>query len=206
MDKYEETFATWNKMASLYEEKFMDLDVFNESYDSFLNTLSDDQTKVLEIGCGPGNITRYFLKNRPDLEVLGIDIAPKMIELARKNNPGARFKVMDGREIGQLEPKFDGIVAGFCLPYFSSSEVEKLIADIKDLINNDGVIYLSFVDDDPKESGFKSNGQGDRVFIYYHQTETILKLLSESGFELVNLIKIHYQEMDTQRIIIAQKK
>ena len=206
MDKYEETFATWNKMASLYQGKFMDLDIFNESYDSFLNSMEADQTKVLEIGCGPGNITRYLLNQKPDLNILGIDIAPNMIELARKNNPGTRFKVMDGREVGQLHEKFDGIVGGFCVPYFSSLEAEKLIADSKDLLNDNGVIYLSFVDDDPKNSGFKTNGQGDRVFIYYHRTETILKLLSESGFELLNLLKIHFQEMDTQRIIIAQKK
>ena len=33
MDKYEETFATWNKMASMYQEKFMELEIYNESYD-----------------------------------------------------------------------------------------------------------------------------------------------------------------------------
>lgn len=206
MDKYEETFETWNKMASLYEEKFMDLDIFNESYDSFLDALSGEQNKVLEFGCGPGNITRYLLQKRPDLKILGTDIAPNMIELARKNNPGARFEVMDGREIGQLEEKFDGIVGGFCLPYFSSEEAEKLIVDAASLLNKRGVVYLSFVDGDPGESGFKSNGQGDRVFIYYHRMETLKKLLAENGFEELKIFQIHYLEMDTQRIFIASKR
>jgi len=206
MDKYEETFETWNKMASLYEEKFMDLDIFNESYDSFLDSLSGEQNKVLEIGCGPGNITRYLLQKRPELKILGTDIAPNMIELARKNNPGARFEVMDGRKIGQLEKKFDGIVGGYCLPYFSSEEAEKLIVDAASLLNKRGVVYLSFVDDDSGESGFKSNGQGDRVFIYYHRMETLKKLLVENGFEELKIFQIHYLEMDTQRVVIASKK
>jgi len=94
----------------------MDMDVFNDSYDYFLNSLQTKQTKLLDIGCGPGNITRYLLNQKPDLKVLGIDIAPNMIKLARENNPEANFQERDGREIDKLEGSFDGIIAGFCLP------------------------------------------------------------------------------------------
>lgn len=30
---YKETFEIWNKVASLYQEKFMNLDLYNDSYD-----------------------------------------------------------------------------------------------------------------------------------------------------------------------------
>lgn len=206
MDKYEETFATWNKMALQYQEKFMNLDTFNESYDYFLNTLADNQTRVLEVGCGTGNITYYLLKKRPDIEILGVDIAPNMIELARKNNPGASFEVMDGREISRLQLKFDGIVGGFCLPYFSSPEAEKLIVDVANLLNQKGVLYLSFVEGDPENSGFKTNNQGDRVFVYNHRTETLKNLLAENGFKVLNTLHIPFMEMDTQRVVIARKR
>lgn len=206
MDRYEETFATWNKMALQYQEKFMNLDTFNESYDYFLNALADDQTRVLEIGCGPGNITHYLLKKRPDLEILGVDIAPNMIELARKNNLGASFEVMDGREISRLRLKFDGIVGGFCLPYFSSSEAEKLIVDVANLLNQKGVLYLSFVEGDPENSGFKTNDQGDRVFVYNHRTETSKNLLEGNGFKVLNIMRIRFMEMDIQRVVIARKR
>jgi len=205
MDKYEETFATWNKMASQYQEKFMYLDIFNDSYDYFLNSLHDNQKRLLDIGCGPGNITRYLLNQKPDLEILGVDIAPNMIELAQKNNPEAGFQVLDGREIDNLKGSFDGIVAGFCLPYLSSQEAEKLISDSVELLNEKGIFYLSFVDGDPNDSEFKTNETGDRVYVYYHQTKRLLKLLEENGFELLNLFKINFEKMNTQRIIVARK-
>ncbi|MFN8864488.1 MAG: class I SAM-dependent methyltransferase [Flavobacteriales bacterium] len=87
MNKYEETFETWNNIASLYQDKFMGLDLYNETYDFICNTIDKPHAKVLEIGCGPGNITKYLLSKRPDFDIFGIDIAPNMVELARQNNP-----------------------------------------------------------------------------------------------------------------------
>lgn len=39
MDRYKETFETWNKVAIRYQEKFMDLDLYNESYDLICNSI-----------------------------------------------------------------------------------------------------------------------------------------------------------------------
>ncbi len=124
MDNYQETFETWNKLASLYQDKFMDLELYNESYDAFCNSIAKDNAKILEIGCGPGNITKYLLSKRPNYQIYGIDVAPNMIELARENNPTARFDVMDCRNISEINQDFDGIVCGFCLPYLSEGDGE----------------------------------------------------------------------------------
>jgi 16S rRNA A1518/A1519 N6-dimethyltransferase RsmA/KsgA/DIM1 with predicted DNA glycosylase/AP lyase activity len=61
MDSYQETFETWDKVALLYQEKFMNLDIYNGTYDFFCNLFSMTKPRVLEIGCGPGNITKYIL-------------------------------------------------------------------------------------------------------------------------------------------------
>ena len=62
MNKYEVNIATWNKLANLYENMFMNLDLYNESYDTLCNLLPQDNPNILEIGSGPGNITKYLLK------------------------------------------------------------------------------------------------------------------------------------------------
>jgi trans-aconitate methyltransferase len=90
MDRYKETFETWNKVASLYQDKFMNLDLYNETYDFICNSMVKDKSRLLEIGCGPGNISKYLLNKRPDYTIFGIDVAPNMVELATKNNPTAR--------------------------------------------------------------------------------------------------------------------
>ena len=92
MDRYKETFETWNKVASLYQEKFMKLDFYNETYNFICNSIIKDSAKLLEIGCGPGNITKYLLTQRPDFNIYGIDIAPNMIELAKKKQSNCKLQ------------------------------------------------------------------------------------------------------------------
>jgi trans-aconitate methyltransferase len=89
VDRYKETFDTWNKVARLYQEKFMDLDLYDDTYDTFCDEVNIENATILEIGCGPGNITKYILNKRPDFIIDGIDISPNMIELAKTNNPTA---------------------------------------------------------------------------------------------------------------------
>jgi len=48
MDHYQETFETWNKIASLYQERFMDLDLYNESYDLICASITGIIRKLLK--------------------------------------------------------------------------------------------------------------------------------------------------------------
>ncbi len=201
MDRYKETFETWNKVALLYQDKFMDLDLYNQSYDNICNSIIKDKAKILEIGCGPGNITKYLLAKRPDFDIHGIDIAPNMIELAKKNNPTANFSIMDCRQISDLTTKFDGIVAGFCLPYLSPAESAKLIADCNNLLHENGLIYLSFVEGDSGKSGFQVSSTGDRTYFNYHNIDTLKTLFIDSEFEEIKISKVAYKKSATEKEI-----
>ena len=62
--------------------------------------------RILEIGCGTGNLLAH-LKSK---ESTGIDISPKMIEIAKKKHPGIKFYEMDADSL-KLSEKFDYIIA-----------------------------------------------------------------------------------------------
>lgn len=208
MEKYTETFETWNNIASLYQEKFMKLDLYNGTYDAICNIIDKPNAKLLDIGCGPGNITNYLLSKRPDFKIFGIDIAPKMIELAKLNNPTAQFTVMDTRNIRNLNSKFDGIIGGFCLPYLSQSEAFELIFNSYELLESNGLLYLSFVEGDPKKSDYKS-GSGGRVFFQYHNLKELKAQLIKSNFGSIETIKLNFKisdtKFDTHTILTAKK-
>ncbi|MFE6400993.1 class I SAM-dependent methyltransferase [Streptomyces alboflavus] len=64
---------------------------------------------VADVGCGPGKVTAHLTE--PGLSACGIDVSPKMIELAREAYPNLRFAVgsMTALEIG--DNNLGGILA-----------------------------------------------------------------------------------------------
>lgn len=208
MDKYEETFSTWNKMALLYQEKFMDLRLYDESYDVICGNVKMGGS-VLDLACGPGNISRYLLQRRPDLNVLGIDISANMVDLARKNIPGARFIKMDCRNFEDLGKKFDAIVGGFCLPYLSQVESAQLMLAAGRALVNGGLLYVSFVEGQPGDSGYKTGSTGDRVYFYFHALQEIGKQLADAGLSEIQVFKLKYGKPEEQEqlhtVVIARK-
>lgn len=206
-DKYKETFITWNKVAKLYEDIFMDLNIYNETYDLFCELLINDSNSIFEIGCGPGNISKYVLSKNKTIEYFGIDVSVKMIELAKANNPMATFKVMDTRNINHLSTKFNAVICGFTIPYLSNNDLCQLILDCKNCLNSKGLFYLSFVEGSYEKSSYISGSNGDRMFFYYHSIETILNELNKRGFDILHNLKVDYVRGDKNEIhtvLIAQ--
>lgn len=209
-DRYTETFTTWNKIASLYQDRFMDLDLYNETYDFVCNAITKKRAKLLDVGCGPGNISRYLLSKRPDFTILGIDVAPNMVELAQKNNPTASFATLDIRQMDEIKTKYDGIVCGFCLPYLAPAACTKFISDCSQLLNEGGLLYLSFVAGDPAKSGFQTGSNGDRSYFYFYNLNDLNTELTERHFADFKIFELAYKKgknnTEIHTIIIARKK
>jgi len=55
---------------------------------------------VVDLGCGPGNLTRTLGERWPEADVVGVDSSPEMVERARADGeaPRLRFQVADLRE------------------------------------------------------------------------------------------------------------
>ena len=210
MDKYQETFKTWNKLATLYQDKFMNLDLYNDTYDKFLKLVKKQQgLNILEIGCGPGNICKYLLTKNSELKISGIDMSSNMIELAQRNNPSAQFLEMDIREISSLKNEYNGIICGFCMPYLSQSDCINLIANCKNLLKNSGTLYLSFVEGDYSKSGYQISSSGDKMYFYYHPLDLLQETLKTNFFKTEHLIHKQYTKADNTEeihtIIIVSK-
>ncbi len=178
--------ALFNRRANEYQEKYMDVSLYADSLNLVCKHLVPN-ANVLELACGPGNVTQYLLKHRDDLKILGTDLAAQMLELAQKNNPSANFKLMDCRDLWQLHQKYDAVIASFCLPYLSKEEAEKLIADASKILNPRGILYLSTMEDDYTKSGIQLSSYGDKAYIYYHQADYLQKALKLNKLNVLDI-------------------
>lgn len=206
MDNTELVKNVFNKNAGLYQEKYMDVSLYAQSIDIFCDYVGSDEA-VLELACGPGNITRYMLDRCTEFNILGTDIAENMITLARENCPEATFEVMDCRDMNKLGRKFNGIMVGFVFPYLPKEQCMQVIADSAQLLESKGVLYISTMEDDYATSGWRTSSKGDKVYMYNHEADYLIKALTDNGFEITDVQRKVYDGWDgkpvTDLIIIG---
>jgi 2-polyprenyl-3-methyl-5-hydroxy-6-metoxy-1,4-benzoquinol methylase len=209
MDNYQITFQTWNKVASLYQDKFMDMDLYNDTYDRLCDLVKKSHPAIFEIGCGPGNITKYISIRRPDFKIDAIDVAPNMIGLAKANIPTANFRVLDCRDIGCLKSKYDAIIAGFCMPYLSKEDNSKFLKDCSGLLNKGGIFYFSTIKGDYANSDFVAASTGDKCYIYYYDEAYLRHELTRYDFEVLEVTHKQFTKADdtvSEDMIFLAKK
>ncbi len=205
----QETQQTWDKLADLYWDKFSAISIYDETYDYFLKFLPEGQTSVLDLGCGPGIISAYVRNKKQNIRITAVDVSPNMVKKAQEMVPDIFGIVLNISDIRTLKTPFQGIICGFVLPYLSPEEVVTCIKDCNDLLSDNGIFYLSFVDGHPSQSGIKTGSSGDRTLFFYHQKDEILKSLRLSGFTVLKEFTVPYpvqnSETEEHTILIATK-
>jgi SAM-dependent methyltransferase len=184
-DKTKFAVAIFDKLANLYQERFMDVSIYSDSFYMFCNSLPESNPSVLEVACGPGNITRFVLDIRPDFKIHGTDLSPAMLELARQNNPTAVFSLLDCRDITTLDIRYDAILCGFAFPYLSKAEAIQFIADASCQLLPDGILYISTMEDDNAKSDWQTGSTGDQVFMNFHEADYLIAALESAGFRVI---------------------
>jgi len=209
MDTNRQAVAVFNKLADLYQERFMDVNMYDADLRFFCTALNKDKAQILDIACGPGNVSRFLLSLQPELNLWGIDLAPRMIELAKKNNPTARFSVMDSRKIFEITEKQDAVVCAFGLPYLNQNECAKLIEDISNLLHPEGLVYLSTMEDDYVKSGPQKGSTGDEIVMHFYQSSDLKNQLLKNNLSPIYENRFYSEGKDGQTvcdlILIAKK-
>lgn len=187
MDKYQLNKNTFNNLATEYQDSYMDYEGYTDTFDLFIAEIENENAKILEIACGPGNVTKYLLNHKPLYKIYGIDVAPKMIELARKNNASAKYDIMDCRDISQISDRFDAVMCAFGLPYLTQKDTTKLISDSASMLTPNGIIYLSTMIGNYADSEYvESKKHNQQTFVHYHDKGMLKNTLLENDFTIVH--------------------
>ncbi len=76
-----------------------------------------DPATVVDLGCGPGNLTALLVERWPEARVVGLDSSAEMIDKARATTPAVDFRVTDLRDWAAGDDRVDVLVSNATLQW-----------------------------------------------------------------------------------------
>src|SRR5262249_19408021 len=101
-----------------------------------------DLGRVADIGCGPGHIARY-LHDR-GVDVVGIDLSPRMIECARKLHPTVEFQQADMEALPVPNETWTGMAAFHPLIHGARDRVVATLREFRRVLRPRGLLLVAF--------------------------------------------------------------
>jgi ubiquinone/menaquinone biosynthesis C-methylase UbiE len=102
--------------------------------------------RLLDVGCGTGPMAPAFLQR--GWEFHGLDIAPKMIEHARRrfaNEPRATFYTGKIEQAAFPTGHFDAVIAMGLLEYLNHTELDAAMREMARVLKPGGVLIISVI-------------------------------------------------------------
>lgn len=97
-------------------------------------------SRVLELGCGAGNVAGSLVAR--GFDVTGIDISPIAIAWASERAiPGARFVV--GDVVAQIPGEYDLVIDGHCLHCIIGDDRARLLANVRRALVPGGCLFVA---------------------------------------------------------------
>jgi len=176
----------WDTVADRYLELFRD-EFQGKPFDrqvitSFAAALKEGAS-VCDAGCGPcGHFTRMLAD--AGLDAVGVDISSKCIELARKEQPALRFKVMDMARMDFPDGAFQGLVSYYSLHYQPKLSLNGVIREFARVLHPAGLLLIVVKEGNREGWIADPMGSDQQVFWCDFQPEELQSFVSANGFDV----------------------
>ncbi|MBL7100960.1 MAG: class I SAM-dependent methyltransferase [Nanoarchaeota archaeon] len=181
-DKLKIAVKTYNKIAKIYS-KFTFHKVYQYPLNKFISMIPK-KAKVLDAGCGSGRDAQYFKEY--GFEVTAIDAAEKMVEEAKKNVKGVKFKKMDMMKTDFKDKTFEGVWAAASLLNNEKKNIPKILAELKRILNDEGVLYISVKEGGGEEIRKVEKYNNEPIPFFYYTLPEMEELVKGAGFQILH--------------------
>lgn len=170
-----QTLSFYQKNASQYFSETVGLDI-SSNRARFLN-LIPKKGHILDLGCGSGRDSRFFLDN--DYRVTPLDASKELATLA-SDFIGKPVEIISFQELDYFNV-FDGIWACASLLHCPKTEMGSILKRITYALKSQGIVYMSF-----KQGVGERVDEKGRFFNDYIETELVDLLKAHHGLALID--------------------
>lgn len=180
------TRQAYNLVAQRYHDLFHN-EMNEKEYDrglldSFAGRFTKDSV-VCDAGCGPsGHIGRYLFDK--GIQVVGVDISDKCVEMARQHNPRMRFECGDIGNMSFEDGSFDGILSYYSIIDTPKRYVHRIFKEFHRILKPNGSLLVAVKAGTTE--GYIHDLLGTKTEIFYalFTEEEIINYFIQAGFIL----------------------
>jgi len=197
----------WDSVADRYLELFRH-ELAGKPYDlqvlrRFAESLRPGSL-VCDAGCGPCGHVSNFLSGL-GLKVIGVDISPRCVDLARQEQPHIGFEVMNLRSLAFADGSVDGILAYYSLHYESAAVLTAVTDEFFRVLRPGGKILVVAKEGEGERWVSDPLGSGREIFWKGFRADELAALLQSSSFqvEAVHIREPSPDEIAVRRIYVS---
>jgi ubiquinone/menaquinone biosynthesis C-methylase UbiE len=138
--------------------------------------------KVVDIGCGPGQIARA-LHDR-GLDAMGLDISSEMVRIAREAAPAIPFVQGSMFELDASDGAWAGITAFYAIVHLDPSELPRVFREMSRVLMPGGLLFLSFHVGEGIIHVAELLGQALDLDFCFFTRATVERALADCGFSV----------------------
>lgn len=146
-----------------------------------------DQGPVLDLGCGPGQTTRY-LKDL-GVDISGMDLSEKLLQQARTIHPGITFRKGDILDLDLTDDSIAGVVSFYTICHFTTQQVKKAFNEAFRVLRPGGLFLLTYHLGDETIHVKEFLGKEIDIDFMLFPTDFIRGCLDDSGFKEIEIIE-----------------
>lgn len=182
MDFLGEISTSYDNVAVSYAELVVEgLEWEEAGFDLVAKLVAGSGRPVLDVGCGPGRTTGMLAQR--DLPVIGIDLSPGMIAVARRDHPDLDFQVGSMTALDVADASVSGVVSWWSIIHLPRDVVPQAFAEFYRVLAAGGVLLMGF--HVGEETTHKTSGYGGHPMnIYVHRwtAAALTELAVAAGF------------------------
>jgi len=192
----------YDKVAAEYAQQFI-TELDNKLLDRqllkrFAQSMQDATGPICDIGCGPGETTRY-LRDQGVENIFGMDLSAGMVAQARQFNPDIEFHQGTMTALEADDDSWPGIVAFYSIIHIPREHVVAVLREFKRVLKPGGLLFFTF--HIGQNTIFVDNWWDKEVAInfFFFETDEMKGYLESAGFEIEDLItRYPYKDVEHQ--------
>lgn len=204
-----DTRAGYDRLAAGYAERFLG-ELAGKPLDRMLldhvaATVAADPAgagPVADVGCGPGHAARHLAGR--GATALGVDLSPRMIEIAAATHPGIGFRVGDMRRLPAADGAWAGIVALYSIIHLAPRELPGAFAEFTRVLRPGGIVLVSFHVGDETRHVEEMLGQEVSLDFQFYRRDGVESALAAAGLAADAYLerRPYESEVDTTRAYV----